>query len=59
MTKQLRCPSCDDHISVIMETCGPAYMTYEVPSGFECDNIRCGATWDVSGDVTFPSMLDN
>lgn len=45
---KLRCPHCAGRLSVMMESRGQAYMTYDAPSGFECDD--CYREWDIYGD---------
>lgn len=54
----LRCPYCEGHLSVTMEEAGNGYMSYQVPAGFECSVIACGAEWSIEGELTHqPSFL--
>lgn len=48
----LRCPYCGDKIIVNTEYIGPAYLSEQTPVGFECDDYKCGAEWDIDGNVT-------
>lgn len=53
MTKNLRCPQCDDTISASTDW---VYSSMII-TGFECDNVECNAAWDNGGDVIRESFL--
>lgn len=50
-SKTMRCTFCGDKISVNLGTEGGGWMSYEVADGYECDNVRCSATWTAQGEL--------
>jgi hypothetical protein len=56
MTKDIRCPYCNDTISPILEYVPGAYSEHRDYKGMECDNYSCLAEWDNRGSATKESQ---
>jgi len=54
----LRCPYCGNKIYVNTEYVGLAYVSENTPVGFECDDYKCGAEWDIEGNVTTEGKIN-
>lgn len=51
--KPLRCPDCGDEITAELVYTAQ-FSEHRDLEGYECDNYRCGATWDKRGNPTAP-----
>lgn len=51
MIKDIRTPCHNAILLPEYETVGPAYLTYERVSGYECSAYRCYNSWDADGNA--------